>query len=797
MYLKSMSYSKSFYSLYIFFSFAASSTFLCTSSNTTAHKKCSAEESHALILFKQSLFSINDTWYDWKCPGYHSILMNWNTSTDCCNWEGVTCDHSTNDVVGLDLSCGMLRGNIHPNNTLFHLRHLQRLNLAFNYFTSELPGEIGRFSNSLTHFNITDCWFSGQVPTEITHLHKLVSLDLSLNMYDFKLRPRVLSNLFLNLSHLEDLSLEGINISSVLPIGLNISSSSSLKLLNLRATTLQGKLPPNIFKLQSLETLDLSDNSFSGDIPWEISLLPKLVSLHLSTFNVMIDNLRIQPHIFYILLKNSTLLRELSLSQVHIGSVLPTYFNITSVRLLDLSYCGLRGFLPNSLVNLRNLIYLNLSANKFRGIVPSGLFTLPSLETISLYNNMLSGNIPFESFVLPALKSFDFGHNQFDGHIDFLDQSLVLHAFQQLSNLTRLDLSFNKFKGDWELETLLSSLPNLVELHLSYSGFSVITINSDANYYVNPSFDILNLASCKLKVFPESLRAMRNLSILDLSRNEIRGEIPLWAGEIGGLQLYSLDLSYNFITSLPQFHWYNLYYLYLQSNLIQGPFPLSICNISYLSFLDMSNNYFNGEIPQCFGNIISSLALINLGNNSFHGTIPKVHKDCGGLEGFILNGNQLQGEVPSSLSKCQSLKVLDLGNNLLNGTFPIWLERLLNLQVLVLKSNKLHGTIETSSSTKLQFQSMRILDLSHNGFSGQLPQNYFQNFNAMKRLKRGTNPEYLNVSDVHYSIIVNVKGGTYTVVASCETYVYTLNYLVLDANYQDSVCPFYCSSNLA
>ncbi|GJV59762.1 outer envelope protein 61-like protein [Tanacetum coccineum] len=531
------------------------------------------------------------------------------------------------------------------------------------------------------------------------------------------LRPSVLNNLFLNLTHLEELSLEGINISSVLPTHLNISSSS-LKLLNLRDTTLQGKLPHDIFKLQSLETLDLSDNSFSGDIPWEISLLPKLVSLHLSMFNV-IDYLRIQPHTFYSLLKNSTLLKDLSLSQVNIGSVLPSFLNISSVRLLDLSYCGLRGFLPNSLVNL-------------------------------------SGNIPFESFALPALKSLDLSHNQFDGQIDLFDQGLIVQAFQQLTNLTRLDLSFNKFKGEWELETLLSSLTNLVELRLSYSGFSVITTN--ASHYVNPGFDILNLASCKLKVFPESLRAMRNLSCLDLSSNEIHGEIPLWAGEVGGIQLYTLDLSYNFITGFQQFQWYNLYYLYLQSNLIRGPFPPAICNISYLSFLDMSNNNFDGEIPQCFGNIISSLAMINLGNNSFHGTIPKVYRDCAGLEGLILNGNQLQGEIPSSLSKCQSLKVLDLGNNLLNGTFPIWLERLPNLQVLVLKSNKLHGIIETSSSTKLQFQSLWVLDLSHNGFSGQLPQKYFQNFIAMKRLKRGTKPEYLNMSDLYYSITVTVKG---------------------------------------
>ncbi|GKF11569.1 leucine-rich repeat-containing protein, partial [Tanacetum coccineum] len=200
--------------------------------------------SEALLLFKHNLSSISDT------------FDSWNTSTDCCIWNGVTCDRSTGDVIGIDVSSGMLSGTIHPNSSLFNLPHLQTLNLAFNYFYgSQIPSEIGRFSNSLTHLNLSRCWLSGQVPPDITLLHKLVSLDLSSDF--LKLEPHVFINMLRNFTNLEELSLDDVNIYSVLPNSLNISSS--LKLLNLFWTGLQGKLPHYIFNLQSLETLDLSD----------------------------------------------------------------------------------------------------------------------------------------------------------------------------------------------------------------------------------------------------------------------------------------------------------------------------------------------------------------------------------------------------------------------------------------------------------------------------------------------------------------------------------------------------------
>ncbi|PWA88278.1 Leucine-rich repeat-containing protein [Artemisia annua] len=452
--------------------------------------------------------------------------------------------------------------------------------------------------------------------------------------------------MFRNFTNLEELSLERINIPSVLPTNI----SSSLKLLNLPSIGLHGKLPHYIFNFHSLETLDLSYNNFTGDIPSDIS------------------------------------------------------------------------------VNLTHLTYLDLSSNKLNGTLPSWLFTLPSLKHLSLSGNMFSGNVPFESFALPSLKD--------------------------------LDLSYNSY-GEWELDTLLSSLINLEELDLSYSGFSVTTKN--ANHYVNPGFRSLGLASCKLKVFPNSFRAMKQLEWLDLSSNEIHGQIPHWAGEIGGNELVSLNLSHNFITGLPQFEWYGLSELYLQSNLIEGSFPTSICNMSNLWYLDMSNNRFGGLIPQCLGNITSSLGMIDMGNNNFQGSTPDVFGDCGRLEGLSFNGNQLQGKVPISLSKCEYLSVLDFGNNHLNGTFPGWLEDLPNLQALVLKSNNFHGHVQPSSHSPVEspFPRLRVLDLSHNRFVGQLPAKYFQNFNSMKNVvKSNTTPEYLYMGGgKYYSFIGTVKGA--------------------------------------
>lgn len=35
----------------------------------------------------------------------HPKTASWKEETDCCSWDGVTCDGVKGDVIGLDLSC--------------------------------------------------------------------------------------------------------------------------------------------------------------------------------------------------------------------------------------------------------------------------------------------------------------------------------------------------------------------------------------------------------------------------------------------------------------------------------------------------------------------------------------------------------------------------------------------------------------------------------------------------------------------------------------------------------------------
>ncbi|KAI3519783.1 hypothetical protein L1887_08999 [Cichorium endivia] len=208
-----------------------------------------------------------------------------------------------------------------------------------------LPHEIGRFANTLTHLNISKSQFSGQIPSEISLLSKLVSLDLSWNQFSSGLGPKVFNNLLRNSTRFRELSLGNVNISSALPKYLNISS---LELLDLRSTGLYGKLPDNIFSLPFLEQLDLSENYGLTDA------LPK-------------------------------------------GEVSSSFSTCRSLKILDLGNNNLNGTFPTWLGELPELQVLNLKSNKFQGTIESSLMAelpFPSLRVLDLSQNAFVGNLP-------------------------------------------------------------------------------------------------------------------------------------------------------------------------------------------------------------------------------------------------------------------------------------------------------------------------------------------------------------------------------------------------------------------
>ncbi|KAL4576153.1 hypothetical protein LXL04_012242 [Taraxacum kok-saghyz] len=481
-------------------------------------------------------------------------MMNWIENTDCCKWGGITCNHLTGDVIGIDLSCGMLRGTIHPNTTLFHLPHLQTLNLAFNKFSpSQLPREIGGLSKSLTLLNLSYSGLTVDIPWEILYLSKLVSLDLSSN-YGLQIQPSVLKNLLRNFMHLRELLLSEVDISWVLPRYLNISTS--LKSLDLSYTDLQGKLPDNIFSLHYLEKLDMSNNDYITG-PW--------------------------PNVNK---SNNIPLKWLDLSYTNLSGEIPkSVGHLKFLNNLRLNSCGLVGSIPKYLVNMRHLTTLDLSSNKLKGTLPSLLFTLPFIENINLYdlgNNRLNGTFPHWLGDLRYLQVLVLKSNKLHGPIE--TPSTTKNAFP---SIVVLILSHNEFAGLLPQTYLqnFSAMKNTINssttpryLDMSGEYYSVTTSVKGAELqFLKLSVDyiIVDLSNNRLEgEIPNVIGSLTSLIVLDLSHNNLTGQIPSVLGNLSEIE--SLDLSWNQLT---------------------GEIPQALASLKFLEFLNLSQNHLTGHIP--------------------------------------------------------------------------------------------------------------------------------------------------------------------------------------------------------
>jgi len=700
---------------------------------------CAPDQSLSLLQFKES-FSINSSASD-RCQ--HPKTESWKEGTDCCSWDGVTCDMKTGHVTGLDLPCSMLYGTLHSNSTLFSLHHLQKLDLSDNHFNfSHISSRFGQFSN-LTLLNLNYSVFAGQVPSEISHLSKLVSLDLSDNDY-LSLEPISFDKLVQNLTNLRELHLNWVNMSLVVPSSL-MNLSSSLSSLKLNDCGLQGKLLSSMGKFKHLQSLDLGGNNLSGPIPYDFDQLTALVSLDLSrNFYTSLE-----PISFDKLVRNLTRLRQLDLSSVNMSLVAPNSLTNLSSSLSSLSLwgCGLQGKFPGNIYLLPNLESLDLSYNEgLTGSFPSSnlsnvlslldlsntrisvylendlINNLKSLEYMSLRNsNIISSDLALLGNLI-QLSSLDLSSNNFSGQIP--------SSFKNLVHLRYLKLDSNKFMG--QIPNSLGSLSNLLSLYL-YGNLFNGTI---------PSF----------------LFAIPSLYYLDLHNNNLIGNIS----EFQHNSLRFLDLSNNHLHgTIPSsiFKQQNLQALILASNSkLTGENSSSICKLRFVQVMDLSNNSFSGSTPLCLGNFSNMLSVLHLGMNNLQGTIPSTFSKDNSLEYLNLNGNELEGEISPSIINCTMLEVLDLGNNKIEDTFPYFLERLPKLQILILKSNKLQGLVKGPISYN-SFSKLWIFDVSDNNFSGPLPIGYFNSLGAM--MTSDQNMIYMratNYTSYVYSIKMTWKG---------------------------------------
>lgn len=184
-------------------------------------------------------------------------------------------------------------------------------------------------------------------------------------------------------------------------------------------------------------------------------------------------------------------------------------------------------------------------------------------------------------------------------------------------------------------------------------------------------------------------------------------------------QLTSLNLSHNFfsgdipaelITGAT-----SLETLDLGSNNLTGSLPGGIENLKNLTTLVLANNHLSGALPSTLGSLLN-LQVLNISRNRFSGTIPQGLRLCAQLTGVDVSDNELRGDIPVwGLTK---LTVLRLQNNFLNGDFLTYIATFTNLADLDVRNNSLNGSIPSSiGSLPLRNQ----LSLAHNNLSGTIP----------------------------------------------------------------------------
>ena len=240
-------------------------------------------------------------------------------------------------------------------------------------------------------------------------------------------------------------------------------------------------------------------------------------------------------------------------------------------------------------------------------------------------------------------------------------------------------------------------------------------VTTDANGRVTR----LNLSANELNgEIPAELGNLTNLSYLNLDVNELSGEIPASLGNLTNLQELSLlgnGLSGAIPAELGDLT--NLQLLYLSANELSGEIPAELGNLANLWQLYLWGNGLSGAIPAELGDL-TNLAVLSLYANELSGEIPAALGDLTHLQTLDLYENELSGAIPAELGDLANLWVLSLSENELSGEIPAELGNLTHLQTLSLYENELSGEIpaELGDLTNLQ-----VLNLSENELSGEIP----------------------------------------------------------------------------
>ncbi|KAI8843242.1 hypothetical protein BJ741DRAFT_660281 [Chytriomyces cf. hyalinus JEL632] len=175
--------------------------------------------------------------------------------------------------------------------------------------------------------------------------------------------------------------------------------------------------------------------------------------------------------------------------------------HLTAVEEVRISHCKLTGNIPDGIGALQNLARLKLSHNSLTGMLPSSFNLLSGLQWLNLSFNQLSGDFP----ALPNLQALDF-----------------------------LYIDSNRFTGP---------IPTVFGNPRALTCDNPIASEIPPELWTLTTLTSLEMSNCKLFGSLVGVGNLRNLGSLDVTNNQLSGELP--SREICSLQLESLHLRRN------------------------------------------------------------------------------------------------------------------------------------------------------------------------------------------------------------------------------------------------------------